>query len=190
VRRWGHFVYRRRKAVLAASLACFVLSIVGLLAGGQPINATNYDVESVRAANLESAQLPSTTGSSFTLILTSAQATFGQPVFGSAVNSAVAPLRSDSRVSALATPFSVAPVQVPLMVSDGQAQRAGAGWAEDRLLAGPGPVRRDSGRGAFRRPQHHLHGRRATRVRLRHVSRERPAPVRGCVAAARASSCS
>jgi RND superfamily putative drug exporter len=117
VRRWGHFVYRRRKAVLAASLACFVLSIVGLLAGGQPINATNYDVESVRAANLESAQLPSTTGSSFTLILTSAQATFGQPVFESAVNSAVAPLRSDSRVSALATPFSVAPAQVPLMVS-------------------------------------------------------------------------
>ena len=73
VRRWGHFVYRRRIAVLALSLACFVLSIAGLLTGGQPINASNYDVESVRAANLESAQLPSTTGSSFTLILTSSQ---------------------------------------------------------------------------------------------------------------------
>jgi RND superfamily putative drug exporter len=117
VRRWGHFVYRRRKAVLAASLACFVLSIVGLLTGGQPINASNYDVESVRAANLERAQLPSTTGSSFTLILTSSQLSFGQPAYESAVNAAVAPLRNDSRVSALATPFTVSPAQVPLMVS-------------------------------------------------------------------------
>ena len=50
VRRWGRFVYRRRKAVLVASLACFVLSIVGLLTGGQPINASDYNVESVQAA--------------------------------------------------------------------------------------------------------------------------------------------
>ena len=117
MRRWGHFVYRRRKAVLAGSLACFVLSIVGLLAGGQPINASNYDVESVRAANLESAQLPSTTGSSFTLILTSTHLTFGEPAFETAVNAALAPLRSDSRVSALATPFTAAAATVPLMVS-------------------------------------------------------------------------
>jgi RND superfamily putative drug exporter len=117
MRRWGHFVYRRRKAVLAASLACFVLSIVGLLTGGQPINAGNYDVESVRAANLEGAQLPSTTGSSFTLILTNARSTFGQPAFETAVNTAVAPLRSDSRVSALATPYTASPATVPLMVS-------------------------------------------------------------------------
>jgi RND superfamily putative drug exporter len=117
MRRWGHFVYRRRKAVLAASLACFVLSIVGLLTGGQPINAGNYDVESVRAANLEGAQLPSTTGSSFTMILTNARSTFGEPAFENAVNAAVAPLRSDSRVSALATPYTASPATVPLMVS-------------------------------------------------------------------------
>jgi putative drug exporter of the RND superfamily len=117
MRRWGHFVYRRRKAVLAASLACFVLSIVGLLTGGQPINAGNYDVESVRAANLEGAQLPSTTGSSFTLILTNARSTFGEPAFETAVNAAVAPLRSDSRVSTLATPYTASPATVPLMVS-------------------------------------------------------------------------
>jgi RND superfamily putative drug exporter len=117
VRRWGHFVYRRRKAVLAASLAFFALSIVGLLTGGQPINASNYDVESVRAANLESAQLPSTTGSSFTLILTSSQLTFGEPAFETAVNAAVAPLRSDSRVSALATPFTAPAATVLPMVS-------------------------------------------------------------------------
>src|SRR5476649_367418 len=107
MRRWGRFVYRRRKAVLVASLACFALSMVGLLTGGQPINASNYDVESVRAAHLEGAQLPSTTGSSFTLILTSSQLTYGQPAFESAVDTAVAPLQQDSRVSALTTPFSV-----------------------------------------------------------------------------------
>ncbi len=117
MRRWGRFVYRRRRAVLAVSLGCFVLSIVALLTGGQPINAGNYDVESVRAAKLEGAQLPSTTGSSFTLILTSAHLTFGQPAFESAVNAAVAPLRSDSRVSALATPFTAPASTVPLMVS-------------------------------------------------------------------------
>ena len=117
MRRWGHVVYRHRIAVLALSLACFVLSIAGLLTGGQPINASNYDVESVRAANLESAQLPSTTGSSFTLILTSSQLTFGQPAFETAVNAALAKLRSDSRVNALATPFTAAPATVPLMVS-------------------------------------------------------------------------
>ena len=117
MRRWGHFVYRRRKAVLAASLGFFVLSIVGLLTGGQPINAGNYDVESVHAANLEGAQLPSTTGSSFTLILTSSHSTFGEPALESAVNAAVAPLRSDSRVSAMTTPYTASAAAAPLMVS-------------------------------------------------------------------------
>lgn len=117
MRRWGHFVYRRRRAVLGVSLAFFVLSMIGLVTGGQPINASNYDVESVRAANLEGAQLPSTTGSSFTLILTSSQLTFGQPAFESAVDEAVAPLQSDPRVSALATPYNTAAATVPLMVS-------------------------------------------------------------------------
>ena len=103
--------------MLAVSLAGFVLSIAGLLTGGQPINASNYDVESVRASNLESAQLPSTTGASFTLILTSSHLTFGQPALESAVNSAIATLRGDSRVSALATPFTAAAASVPPMVS-------------------------------------------------------------------------
>ncbi|HEY6470002.1 MAG TPA: MMPL family transporter [Candidatus Dormibacteraeota bacterium] len=117
MRRWGRFVYRRRKAVLVVSLLCFVLSLVGLLTGGQPINASDYNVESVQAANLESAQLPSTTGSSFTLILTSSQLTYGDPQFEADVNNALAPLHSDSRVSALATPFTSAPTVAALMVS-------------------------------------------------------------------------
>jgi RND superfamily putative drug exporter len=90
---------------------------VGLLSGGQPINASDYNVESVQAANLESAQLPSTTGSSFTLILTSSRLTYGDPAFESAVNNALAPLHSDSRVSALSSPFTVPPTAAALMVS-------------------------------------------------------------------------
>jgi putative drug exporter of the RND superfamily len=117
VSRWGRFVYRRRKAVLVSSLACFVLSIVALLTGGQPINASDYNVESVQAANLESKQLPSTVGSSFTLILTDPQSTFGDPAFESAVNNAIAPLQRDSRVSALSTPFTVSSAETPLLVS-------------------------------------------------------------------------
>ncbi len=117
MRRWGRFVYRRRKAVLAASLLCFVLSIVGLATAGQPINASDYNVESVQAANLMSAQLPSTTGSSFALILTSSQLTYGEPQFESAVNDALAPLHNDSRVSALSTPFTASPAAAALLVS-------------------------------------------------------------------------
>ncbi len=117
MRRWGRFVYRRRKAVLVVSLLGFVLSVVGLLTGGQPINASDYNVKSVQAANLESAQLPSTTGSSFTLILTSSQLTYGEPQFETDVNNALAPLHSNSRVSALATPFTSAPTVAALMVS-------------------------------------------------------------------------
>jgi len=116
VRRWGRFVYRRRKAVLVASLLCFVASVLALLTGGQPINATDYNVESVQAANLESTQLPSTTGSSFTLLLSSSQLTYGEPAFESAVTAALAPLRKDSRVSALSTPFNT-PASAALMVS-------------------------------------------------------------------------
>ena len=117
MRRWGRFVYRHRKAVAVASLACFVLSLMGLLTGGQPINASDYNVESVHAANLESAQLPSTTGSSFALILTDPHSTYGTQDFENAVNAALARLRSDPRVSALSTPYTVAAAQVPLMVS-------------------------------------------------------------------------
>ena len=116
MRRWGRFVYRRRKAVLVASLLCFVASVLALLTGGQPINATDYNVESVQAANLESTQLPSTTGSSFTLLLSSSQLTYGEPAFESAVTAALAPLRKDSRVSALSTPFNT-PASAALMVS-------------------------------------------------------------------------
>jgi putative drug exporter of the RND superfamily len=116
VRRWGRFVYRRRKAVLVASLLCFVASIVALLTGGQPINATDYNVESVQAANLESSQLPSTTGSSFTLIFSSSHLTYVDPAYEAAVNSALAPLRSDPRVSGLSTPYTV-PASAGLMAS-------------------------------------------------------------------------
>ncbi len=115
--RWGRFVYRRRKAVLVASLACFVLSIVALLTGGQPINASDYNVESVQAANLESKQLPSTVGSSFTLILTDPQSTFGDSAFETAVNTAIAPLQRNSRVSAITTPFTAPAAETPLLVS-------------------------------------------------------------------------
>ncbi len=62
--------------------------------------------------------MPSTTGSSFTLILTSSQLTYGQPQFESAVNAALAALHNNSRVSALATPFiASSPTAAALLVS-------------------------------------------------------------------------
>ena len=118
MRRWGRFVYRRRTAVLVASLLCFGASVLALLTGGQPINATDYNVESVQAANLESTQLPSTTGSSFALLLTSSQLKYGEPAFESAVDTALAPLRNDSRVSALSTPFTTPASAAPMVSTD------------------------------------------------------------------------
>ena len=70
-----------------------------------------------RLQTSKSKQLPSTVGSSFTLILTDPQSTFGDPAFESAVNSAIAPLQRNSRVSALSTPFNVPAAETRLLVS-------------------------------------------------------------------------
>ena len=69
---------------------------------------------------------------------------------------------------------------------DGQAQRACTGRPAHRLLGGTFTVRRDPRRGAVQHPLHHRDRGRSARVRLRHLPGERPAPIRGRVAPARA----
>ena len=62
MKRWGDFVYRHRRIVLLASVACFLASGVAIVTGGQYKNSANYDVESINAADLMSQQLPKTSG--------------------------------------------------------------------------------------------------------------------------------
>src|SRR5579864_5351074 len=117
MRRWGYFVHRHRRPVLALSCIAFVLSVFALLNGGQLKNAGDYNVESVKAAKLESQQLPSTMGSSFLLLFTNHALAYSDPAFQGAVESALAPLRSDRRVTGIQTPYTAAAAQASTMVS-------------------------------------------------------------------------
>ena len=119
VRRWGYFVHRHRWWVLSLSVVSFVASIAGLANGGQPKNRSDYNVESVKAANLESQQLPSTAlGSSFVLLFTNSSLLDSDPRFESAVNSALARLRSDPRVIGVETPYQGGPTAAELVSTD------------------------------------------------------------------------
>jgi putative drug exporter of the RND superfamily len=119
MRRWGYFVHRRRWWVLALSIVSFVASIAGLANGGQPKNRSDYNVESVKAANLESQQLPSTAlGSSFVVLFTNASLLETDPRFESAVDSALAALKADPRVTGIETPYQGGAVASELVSTD------------------------------------------------------------------------
>ena len=117
MRRWGLLVHRHRWAVLGACGAIFAASLVALLNGGQLKNASDFNVESVRADKLESAQLPAATGTSFLLLFTDSQRTAPDPQFQQDVQDALAPLARDHRVTTIQTPYNATPTQAPAMVS-------------------------------------------------------------------------
>jgi len=119
MRRWGHFVHRRRWAVLATSVVALVLSVVALGNGGQLKNSSDYDVEAAHGFSLEGHQLPSTTGASFSLIFTSPSLTYSDPGFQQQLATALDPLQRDKRVSAIQTPFTTSgPMRSALLSSD------------------------------------------------------------------------
>src|ERR1700686_3178209 len=119
VRRWGYFVHRHRWWVLSLSVLSFVASIAGLANGGQPKNHSDYNVESVKAANLESQQLPSTAlGSSFVLLFTNSSLLDSDPRFESAVSDALARLRTDPRVTGIETPYQGGATAAELVSTD------------------------------------------------------------------------
>ncbi|MGH7687030.1 MAG: MMPL family transporter [Candidatus Dormibacteria bacterium] len=117
MRRWGVFVYHHRRLVVGLSLVVFVLSVVAMLNGGQLKNASGFDGDSVRAAKLESQQLPSANGTSFLILFTGDHTTYQEPSFQRGVEDALARLGSDNRVTGIVTPYNAAPEQAPAMVS-------------------------------------------------------------------------
>ena len=117
MRRWGVFVYQHRRLVFGLSLVLFVLSVVAMLNGGQLKNASGFDGDSVRAAKLESQQLPSANGTSFLVLFTGDNTTYQDPTFQRGVEDALARLGSDSRVTGIVTPYNAPPAQAPAMVS-------------------------------------------------------------------------
>jgi RND superfamily putative drug exporter len=106
--RWGRFVYRFRWATLVGGVVVLGISIAGILSGGNmDSNQPSTTTESDRAANLVQAELPQVvgTGSSFILLFSSPNLAVADPSFRTALESAVAPLQSDPRVTSVVTPY-------------------------------------------------------------------------------------
>ena len=107
---WGHFVYRFRWGVLALSALLLVGSIVALGHGGTLKNSGGSNTESGRALTLMQNQLPqSGAGSSFTLVFGNNKMAPGDPAFKQAMLDALQPLRADSRVKSIETPYDGQP---------------------------------------------------------------------------------
>jgi RND superfamily putative drug exporter len=107
---WGHFVYRFRWPMLAFSAMLLVGSITALGQGGTLKNGGGKNTESGRALDLMQKQLPqNSAGSSFDLVFGSDSMAVSDPTFKQAVLNALEPLRADSRVKSIETPFDGQP---------------------------------------------------------------------------------
>ena len=116
---WGHFVYRFRWIVLVISIAMLVASGYIASRGGKlESGGSAQTAESGRASTLIERELPRAGGSTFTLIFSSETLTsWKSEEFQSAVTAALAPLRADSRIDTIATPYDSAG-QVALVSKD------------------------------------------------------------------------
>jgi putative drug exporter of the RND superfamily len=106
--RWGRLVYRFRWATLAGGAVLLGLSIAGIFSGGNiGGNQPSTTMESDRAASLIQTELPQVagTGSSFLLLFSNSKLAVADPTFQAALESAVAPLRLDPRVTSVVTPY-------------------------------------------------------------------------------------
>lgn len=119
---WGHVVYRFRWIVLVASAGLLAGSIVALGQGGSFVNSGGQNTESGRALTLMQNQLPQIgAGPSFDLIFGSASMPVTDPAFKQAMLQALEPLRADSRVKTIQTPFDGdAALAKALVSTDGQ----------------------------------------------------------------------
>jgi RND superfamily putative drug exporter len=115
---WGHFVYRFRWPVLLVSIVLlvgsgFVASQGGKLESGGFIETA----ESGRASKLIERELPRAGGSTFTLIFSSDTLTATSADFKAAVDAALAPLRSDSRIDSISTPYDATSIDPTRQIS-------------------------------------------------------------------------
>src|SRR5487761_767678 len=120
--RWGRFVYRFRWSMLVASTLLLGLSIVAILTGASLTSSGNFgtDIPAGQANTLINDEIHpqgAPAGSSFTLIFSSASLTATDPGFQSALQDAVAPLDTDSRVAAVRTPYNVPQIEQAAFIS-------------------------------------------------------------------------
>jgi RND superfamily putative drug exporter len=120
--RWGRLVYRFRWATLIASALLLGLSVVAILTGATLTNSGNFgaDLPAGQANKLINDEIHpqgAPARSSLTLIFSSPSLTAADPGFRSALQDAVAPLDSDSRVAAVRTPYNVPQIQQAAFIS-------------------------------------------------------------------------
>jgi RND superfamily putative drug exporter len=139
--RWGRFVYRFRWATLIASALLLGLSVAAVLTGANLTNSGNFgsDLLAGQASKLVNDEIHppgAPAGSSFTLIFSSGTLTATDPAFQSALQDAVAPLDSDSRVTAVRTPYNVPQIQQSSYISkDSRKALVIVGLKDDQLKA-------------------------------------------------------
>ena len=106
--RWARFVYRFRWATLVGGVVVFGLSIGGILSGGNlDASPPPTSMESDRATSLVRAELPQVdpAGSSFLLLFSSPSLVVTGAGFKAALQTGIAPLHSDPRVTSVVTPY-------------------------------------------------------------------------------------
>jgi uncharacterized membrane protein YdfJ with MMPL/SSD domain len=104
---WGRLVYRIRWFTLVVSLLSLVGSafLLTALRTPPPSVSSSLATQSARANDLISQQTPQN-APTIDLVFSSASRQANDPAFQSALQSALAPLQSDSRVKSISTPSS------------------------------------------------------------------------------------
>ena len=123
---WGRFVYRFRWPTLVVSALLLGVSVIGILTGGELAGNGGFgaELEAGRTANLVAREIhreqPVVVTSGMTLIFSSSHLNATDPAFQSALEAALAPLKSDPRVLGMRTPYGVpASEQAGLISRDG-----------------------------------------------------------------------
>jgi RND superfamily putative drug exporter len=125
--RWGRFVYRFRWATIAASGVLLAISIAfvlmgGTLTSGGPLRSHLEAFQASQLTNdeLNTRQTSTTETSNFDLIFKSETMSVGDSAYKDALEAALAPIRNDSRVVNISTPYSVPPaIAASLTSTDG-----------------------------------------------------------------------
>ncbi len=111
--RWGRFVYRTRWWMLGSSAVLLGLSIGGLLTGGNLAGNGNCgaDLPAGKASKLIQQEMrpnqATSSSSEMSLLFGSSTLVATDDAFKSALEQAVAPLETDSRVTSVFTPYNV-----------------------------------------------------------------------------------
>ena len=134
---WGHLVYRFRWAFLVVSGALMVLSVFVSASGGDLKSGGIIQTsESGRAANLIEKELPRSSKTSFTVVFGSDALIATDSAYRTAVDQALAPIRSDPRVQSVLTAYDPGLQAASLVSKDQHLLVAVVSVKDDSITAG------------------------------------------------------